>query len=108
MGISLAGNSDNDLLPNDLERLLGTNPLDGNSSFDMHLSRGEQGMQIHYGPHSDSCLFVVESTIELSNPESWQVVEGVVFSGHEYEQVADLPDTGERAAFYRISVNVIE
>lgn len=107
VALNLAENNDGDNLPNNLERLLGTNPLDTNSRLVTRLGQSEAGFQVHYSPHSNTCLFVVESTTDLSDPNSWLIVSGLSFAGDSNEQIADVPTSNENSAFYRILVSEV-
>ncbi|MGJ8637930.1 MAG: leucine-rich repeat domain-containing protein [Opitutaceae bacterium] len=106
--LQLNGNIDGDSLPNNLERLLGTNPLDGNSALAVWLSRGSGGFKLHYGPHSADCSFFVEWTDDLSNSESWEEVAGIDFIGNLEEQIAELPETTTGANFFRVHITANE
>lgn len=102
--LSLNADDDGDNLPNELERKLGTNPLDENSRFEAWLSLDETGLLIHFGPYSEDCHFVVQSTNDISDPNSWGALEGLSFSGNAKEHVAELSFVNVNAVFYRVSV----
>jgi hypothetical protein len=106
--LQLDDDNDGDRFPNGLERLLGTSPLDGNSRFQVRLSHNNAGMQIHYSPHSDACEFIVESTTDLTAPDSWQSDESLTFSTELNEAVADCPENEGEAVFYRMQVSARE
>lgn len=101
----LDNDDDGDQLPNLLERSLRTSPLDQNSKLRIWLSYDGVSTSIHYEPHSEDCFFIVESTEELIDPESWEEVEGLSFSENQNERIAQLPTTNIKAKFYRVSVN---
>ncbi|WP_269540240.1 leucine-rich repeat domain-containing protein [Cerasicoccus fimbriatus] len=96
---------DHDNWPDVLEVALGTDPNDASSQFRVWLTTEAGATHIHYGPHSDACTFVVECTEDLNDPDSWEPVAGLGFTGGLTEQVADLGAVSGAPKFYRVQVS---
>ncbi|CAA6678129.1 MULTISPECIES: leucine-rich repeat domain-containing protein [unclassified Lentimonas] len=106
--LALNEDSDGDQVPNKLERVLGTNPLHKDSNFKSWHSHGNESMRMHYSPPNEHCQFAIESTTDLSDPESWQVDESLTFSADPSEPTVDLPVDGTESVFYRMRISAIE
>ncbi|WPJ97812.1 leucine-rich repeat protein [Coraliomargarita algicola] len=91
-----------------LESRLGTDVRNSNDHLQNWISKGIEGLKLHYGPHSDNVNFAVEYTTDLTDPDSWLAVDELDFAGDQGEQVATLPDHDGSHVFYRISASAAQ
>ncbi|MBC2603727.1 autotransporter-associated beta strand repeat-containing protein [Puniceicoccus vermicola] len=97
--------SDLDGWSDENETLMGTNPENAQDHF-QHQIRWENGqVKIDYFPHNPNCLYEVQWTDDLSDPDSWQTLPRASFQSHENRRTASLtPNNGSDTNFYRIRI----
>ena len=97
--------SDLDGWSDETEALMGTNPENAQDHF-QHQIRWKNGqVKIDYFPHSPDCLYEVQWTDDLTDPDSWQTLPGASFQRVENRRTASITPNGNSAQnFYRIRV----
>lgn len=98
--------SDDDNWPDYLEELLGTESDNPQDYFRTWMTTDPNGStKLHYEPHSDLCLFVVEWTSDLGDEESWETLNNGTFNGELSERSMTLDVSEVPSKFYRIVVS---
>lgn len=100
----ISQDSDGDGWSDTMENRTGTNPNDPNDHFHAWLTRANNTASLHYGPHTNTCTFTVERTTDLTDPDSWEEISTLEFSGSATDQSAEFSATNA-AAFYRVRVH---
>ncbi len=100
---------DGDGASNELEYLLGTNPLSGGDAWSISIQPNELTVRIRFSKLANHA-YEVQWTTDLQNGKSWSALDQPdnrpFFSSTSGEGVIDDPVGGQSAKFYRVRVSV--
>jgi hypothetical protein len=97
------GDHDSDQFSNQIERLLGTSPVDPNDHFRTWIENEHGVLRLHHSPGADQVNLIIEYTSDLEDEHSWDEFFEAEFTGDSKERSTGLPPR-ETKQFFRIRI----